>query len=107
MATLSERDRQVLECIFNPNVTFSNEMPPEEPQFIQEHVANGHELTESEKKANELEILAVKYAEEGNIDNALNCINVAVNCAPLSASVYNNRAQVFLLKGNVFILSMH
>ena len=99
MATLSERDQRVLECIFNPNMTFGYETQSDETEATEERILNGHEETEAEKKAKELEILAVQNAEEGNVDAALNHLNEAVECCPASASVYNNRAQVLLLKG--------
>ena len=37
---------------------------------------------------------AVRAAEEGRLDEALQLLNEAVAMAPDSASVYNNRAQV-------------
>jgi Flp pilus assembly protein TadD len=99
MATLSESDQRILDSIFNPNLTFGYEIQSGEVQATEEGVANGHEESEAEKKAKELEISAVKNAEEGNVDLALSCLNEAVQCCPHSASVYNNRAQVLLLKG--------
>jgi Flp pilus assembly protein TadD len=99
MAALSESDQIILDSIFNPNHTFGYETQPEETEATDERVINGHEVTEAEKKAKELEMLAVKSAEEGNVDIALSCLNEAVECCPHSASVYNNRAQVLLLKG--------
>ena len=103
MATLSERDQRVLESIFNPNMTFGYEIQSDESEATEERILNGHEETEAEKKAKELEILAVQNAEEGNVDAALNHLNEAVECCPASASVYNNRAQVLLLKGKYFV----
>jgi tetratricopeptide (TPR) repeat protein len=94
---LSERDQRILESIFNPNLTFGNEIQADEA--TEELISNGHEETAAEKKARELEILAVENAEQGNVDVALNHLNEAVECCPNSASVYNNRAQVLLLKG--------
>ena len=101
MATLSERDQRILESIFNPNQTFGYEVQSDESQNV-ERIANGHEETQEEKKAKELEISAVKSAEEGQVDIALNYLNEAISCSPNSASVYNNRAQVLLLKGAYF-----
>ena len=102
MATLSERDQRILESIFNPNQTFGYEIQSDESQNVEERIANGHEETQEEKKAKELEISAVKSAEEGQVDIALNYLNEAISCSPNSASVYNNRAQVLLLKGAYF-----
>ena len=99
MATLSESDQRILESIFNPNQTFGYEIQSDEIQATGERIENGHEETEAERKARELEMSAVKNAEEGNIDIALNCLNEALTWSPNSASVYNNRAQVLLLKG--------
>ena len=103
MATLSERDKLILESIFNPNQTFGYEIQSDEAEVNEDRVENGHVESDVEKKARELEMLAVKNAEEGNIDSALNCLNEAVNLTPQSASVYNNRAQVLLLKGYILL----
>ena len=43
-----------------------------------------------------MEVQAVRAAEEGRLDEALQLLNDAVAKAPDYASVYNNRAQVML-----------
>ena len=97
---LCVRDREILESIFNPSLTFGIESISTETQRT-ESITNGHDKveTESEKKAREFEVLAVTKAEEGDIASAVEFLNEAVLCCPSSASAYNNRAQVFLLQG--------
>lgn len=41
-----------------------------------------------------MESEAIKVAEQGRLDEALNLLNKACEVAPTSSSVYNNRAQV-------------
>ena len=47
------------------------------------------------REVREKEAAAVRAAEEGRLDEALQLLDDAVAMAPDSASVYNNRAQVF------------
>ncbi|XP_028418750.1 tetratricopeptide repeat protein 36 homolog [Dendronephthya gigantea] len=100
MATLSESDKRILEIIFNPNQTFGYETQANENQRTEEHIQNGHVETEAEIKAKELEMMAVRHAEQGDIESALSLLNEAENYCSESPSVYNNRAQVLLLKGD-------
>lgn len=98
--SLCARDRDVLESIFSPNLTFGLEyLLPESEE--RESVVNGHDKqeTENERKSRELELLAIRKAEEGDLETALRHLNEALHCCPDNASLYNNRAQVFLLKG--------
>ena len=46
------------------------------------------------REVREREVRAVRAAEEGRLDEALQLLNEAVAMAPDSASIYNNRAQV-------------
>ena len=46
------------------------------------------------QRAKDLEVQAVRAAEEGNLEDALELLTRAVNEAPNYASPYNNRAQV-------------
>ena len=52
------------------------------------------EDTEEVKRARELEVQAVRAAEDGNLSHALELLNRAVVEAPTYASPYNNRAWV-------------
>lgn len=96
MSSLCEKDQQILDCIFNPNQSFGFEVHSQEPKSHKSTITHDYEVSEEVK---ELEISAVKYAEEGKLDLALSCLNKAVDQCPLCASIYNNRAQVQLLKG--------
>ena len=95
---LSTKDRDILESIFTPTGTFGVEFLATDPQ---DNVINGHHEPETEnvKKARELEISGVEKAEQADLDGAMGLLNEAVNYDPDSASIYNNRAQVHLLKG--------
>eukprot|EP00123_Amoebidium_parasiticum_P004094 comp15381_c0_seq1/m.12302 comp15381_c0_seq1/g.12302 ORF comp15381_c0_seq1/g.12302 comp15381_c0_seq1/m.12302 type:complete len:195 (-) comp15381_c0_seq1:234-818(-) len=89
---LSSHDQQIFSMIFDPvlqeipAMLFSD--PPPESQT--EH----RELSEVEKKAAGFEILAIKEAEGGKLDEAVRLLNEAISIAPEYASPYNNRAQV-------------
>lgn len=52
------------------------------------------EDSDAVQKAKDLEVQAVRVAEEGNLEDALELLTRAVNEAPNYASPYNNRAQV-------------
>ncbi|GFY71351.1 tetratricopeptide repeat protein 36 [Trichonephila inaurata madagascariensis] len=59
------------------------------------------ELTESVIEAKRLEIEAVKKAEAGNVDEAIQILNQSIQMAPRRPAGYNNRAQAYRLKGNI------
>ena len=50
-------------------------------------------------KAKELELMGVKSAEAGQIREALNFFNQAIELTPWRPSGYNNRAQAYRLIG--------
>ena len=52
------------------------------------------EDSDAVRRAKDLEVQAVRAAEEGNLEDALELLTRAVNEAPNYASPYNNRAQV-------------
>ena len=52
------------------------------------------EDSDAVQKAKDLEVQAVRAAEEGNLEDALELLTRAVNEAPNYSSPYNNRAQV-------------
>ena len=52
------------------------------------------EDSDAVQRAKGLEVQAVRAAEEGNLEDALELLTRAVNEAPNYASPYNNRAQV-------------
>ena len=52
------------------------------------------EDSDAVQRAKDLEVQAVRVAEEGNLEDALEVLTRAVNEAPNYASPYNNRTQV-------------
>ncbi|KAJ8949332.1 hypothetical protein NQ314_008252, partial [Rhamnusium bicolor] len=90
MSQLSEHDKAILNCVFNPNLPLEEAtlQPPEELQGKREDNPQAEEV----KK---LEIEAVQLAENGNLNEALNLINKAIEIAPKRPSLYNNRAHIY------------
>ncbi|RZC33296.1 tetratricopeptide repeat protein 36 -like [Asbolus verrucosus] len=91
MAELSEHDKAILNCVFNPNLPLS-ETTIEEPESLEVDVEENTAEVEETKK---LEIEAIKLAETGKLDEALALLNRALEIAPNRASIYNNRAHVY------------
>ena len=52
------------------------------------------EVAPATREVREMEVKAVRAAEEGRLDEALQLLSEAVTMVPDYASVYNNRAQV-------------
>ncbi|TMW43386.1 hypothetical protein DOY81_011534 [Sarcophaga bullata] len=103
-ACLSEHDQQVLESIFNPlELTSSLEaqlINPDLAEPLQDN--NDDELNctaEVLKESKQLEIEAVKLAEEQKLDEALEKFSKSLELTPNKASVFNNRAQALRLAG--------
>ena len=96
MAT-SEKDQAVLESIFNPLLPLGDipQRPPKNENDINE------ENREDSLRAKELEAMGVDRAEQGNFDGALECFNEACEICPSRSSCFNNRAQLWRLKGNI------
>ncbi|GIY99206.1 tetratricopeptide repeat protein 36, partial [Caerostris extrusa] len=63
------------------------------------------ELTNTVIEAKRLELEAVKKAETGNVEEAIEILNHSIQLAPRRPSGYNNRAQAFRLKGNVHVVT--
>ncbi|XP_067049981.1 tetratricopeptide repeat protein 36 homolog isoform X3 [Acropora muricata] len=93
----SKNDETVLDSIFSPLLPLgdSSQSPPQTENEINE------EITVECKKAKELETLGVEKAEEGDFDGALECFNEACEICPLRSSCFNNRAQLWRLKGDI------
>lgn len=51
-------------------------------------------------QAKQLEIDAIKLAENGQLTEAITILNKAIKLAPHRPSLYNNRAQVYQFKGS-------
>ena len=93
----SGKDQAVLECIFNPLLPLGD--IPQKPPENENQINEGN--TEDSKKAKELEALGVERAEQGDLDGALTCFNEACEICPSRCSSFNNRAQLWRLKGNI------
>lgn len=93
----SEKDQAVLESIFNPLLPLGDvpQKPPQNENEISE------QNTEDSKRAKELEALGVEKAEQGDLDGAMECFNEACEQCPVRSSCFNNRAQLWRLKGNI------
>nr|CAD2175689.1 unnamed protein product [Meloidogyne enterolobii] len=88
----SQRDKEVLNMILNPNLPFNfeNEKEKEENKEDYSHLQN--------YKESEIQNLeGVKLAEEEKMEEALEKFNNAIEICPQNPSVYNNRAQLYLL----------
>ena len=96
MAT-SETDQAVLESIFNPLLPLGDisQTQPKNENDINE------DNREDSRRAKELEAMGVDRAEQGNLDGALECFNEACEICPSRSSCFNNRAQLWRLKGNI------
>ena len=96
MAT-SEKDQAVLESIFNPLLPLGD-IPPKHKTDNENEI--NVENTEDSKRAKELETSGVEKAEQGDFEGALECFNEACEICPSRPSCFNNRAQLWRLKGN-------
>lgn len=95
---VSQKDKAVLESIFNPFLPLgSQDDDDEEQQSSQEEDINDI----NSEKAKEYERSGVEKAESGDLDGAMECFNMSVEVAPTRASGYNNRAQLWRLKGQI------
>lgn len=55
-----------------------------------------HEEDSNEiRSCTDMEIKAIKFAESGNLDQALLMINEAIHLVPFKPSLYNNRAHIY------------
>lgn len=91
-----EKDELVLNAIFNPH----NPLEVYEDQNLLKEVEGVDEDIGEELK--QLEIQAVNAAQDGNLDASLTMFNKLLQQVPKYSSAYNNRAQLFRLKGSLF-----
>lgn len=104
------QDDQVLEAIFNPEHPVAGDTEYSQCSLAgHSHYYAGLQLDSEEANdehtsstpptpaVKEMEIAAVRKAEEGDLEAALAQLNQAVQLAPSYASLYNNRAQVSIL----------
>ncbi|XP_057695208.1 tetratricopeptide repeat protein 36-like [Corythoichthys intestinalis] len=94
----SEHDRAVLQAIFNPNTPYGDvpgldleqELTDDESSFDADLL----------RQVKNLESRGVSAAEAGDLREALELFDQAVQVLPRRASAYNNRAQTLRLQGN-------
>ncbi|XP_060643597.2 tetratricopeptide repeat protein 36 isoform X1 [Anolis sagrei] len=94
----SAKDRAVLQSILHPNTPFDEESEDEETEATEE--AEGAFDADLLKRATDLEVQGVAWAEAGDLEAALEAFREAILLLPERASAYNNRAQALRLKGN-------
>ncbi|XP_066936319.1 tetratricopeptide repeat protein 36 homolog [Clytia hemisphaerica] len=87
------QDELVLNAIFNPHNPLQIEESGSEDQGCD---PSQDEVTDDIKK---IEIAAVNNAQKGDFEESLSQFNEVLKLAPSYASGYNNRAQLFRLKG--------
>lgn len=92
----SNTDKAVLESIFNPYMPLGTATVDDVKQDLSDEENDG---TIDVEKAKELEVKGVEKAESGDFDAAMECFNKAIETAPKRSSGYNNRAQLWRLKG--------
>ncbi|GJQ81758.1 hypothetical protein Trydic_g305 [Trypoxylus dichotomus] len=97
MADLSVHDKAILNCIFNPNLPLEDCYDENLSEEIKDVEINSPEY----KHATSLEIQAVCKAESGEFNEALDIFQKAMGITPDKASLYNNRAQVYQLTGQI------
>eukprot|EP01116_Phalansterium_solitarium_P013730 TRINITY_DN31135_c0_g1_i1.p1 TRINITY_DN31135_c0_g1~~TRINITY_DN31135_c0_g1_i1.p1 ORF type:complete len:184 (+),score=45.36 TRINITY_DN31135_c0_g1_i1:54-605(+) len=88
------KDNEILDMIFNSEglPTAGATPGPEVPSEYPEEVV---------RRVRQLELDAVRKAEQHDLDGALSLFDQAVATAPRDPSVYNNRAQARQLKGDL------
>ncbi|KAF7639281.1 TPR_REGION domain-containing protein [Meloidogyne graminicola] len=92
----SQRDKEVLNMILNPNLPFKFETEEKEEEE-QENYSNLQNYKESEVE----NIEGVKLAENNELEKALEKFNKAIELCPQNPSIYNNRAQLYRLMENI------
>lgn len=100
---LSARDQHVLESIFNPlELTSTLEAKLINPDSTATLADNDEGLDcdpEVLKQSKQVELKAVKLAEEQKLEEALEKFSESLKLTPKRASIFNNRAQALRLAG--------
>ncbi|XP_077288924.1 tetratricopeptide repeat protein 36 [Arctopsyche grandis] len=93
---LSERDRAVLNSIFNPSLSLGEDV-------YENEISNDDSDDDSEQDDDlkQLEIQAVRFAENKEYEKSLNVLEQVMVLSPNRPAAYNNRAQVYRLMGNI------
>ncbi|XP_054724026.1 tetratricopeptide repeat protein 36-like [Uloborus diversus] len=95
----SKEDLAILNSVFNPLSPLG--------EGIFDHVApeelkDEDDSSASVSEAKRLELEAVRSAESGDVTSAIRIFGEAIDLAPNRPSGYNNRAQAYRLKGEIF-----
>ncbi|KAF7280750.1 tetratricopeptide repeat protein 36 homolog [Rhynchophorus ferrugineus] len=86
---LGDYDKAVLTCVFNPN------LPIEEVEVNPTaELKDEEQCTSLNLQTQQIEIEAIRLAECGKLEDALNLINSAIELAPERPSLYNNKAHM-------------
>ncbi|XP_035785397.1 tetratricopeptide repeat protein 36 homolog [Anopheles albimanus] len=97
---LSERDRQVLESIFNPSQIGGEEYLLQEEE---KHLTDPQDADEVDdprvKESQRLEIEAIALTNSSKLREALEMLGNSIEKAPHRPAPWNNRAQVYCLLG--------
>ncbi|XP_052860557.1 tetratricopeptide repeat protein 36 homolog [Anopheles cruzii] len=96
--SLSERDRQVLESIFNPSQIGGEEyLLQDEEKHLED--PQDDDADPRVKESQRLEIEAIALTDAGKLNEALEVFGKSIEIASHRPSGYNNRAQVYCLLG--------
>ncbi|XP_049539558.1 tetratricopeptide repeat protein 36 homolog isoform X2 [Anopheles darlingi] len=97
---LSERDRQVLESIFNPSQIGGEEYLLQDEE---KHLTDPQDADDVDdprvKESQRLEIEAIALTNAGKLNEALEILGKSIETAPHRPAPWNNRAQVHCLLG--------
>lgn len=96
---LSERDRAVLNSIFDPTQS-SGTIPYYEQEELEDLKDDEGDLTPAIEQSIKTELEAIQAAEKGSLEQATDLFEIAIQLAPHRAAPYNNRAQVFRMQGD-------
>ncbi|CAG0888366.1 unnamed protein product [Cyprideis torosa] len=93
-ANFPSNDDAVLEAIFNPFAPLGEVLPPETEGLVEETVNENDPSTP-------LQLAAIQAAEEGRTAEAEVLIGQAISESPSRAALYNDRAQMKQLRGDL------
>jgi len=95
-------DDEILDLIFNPNGAIGKPVNKQQPPSeLQKEPWKEKYSSDLIIESSQLEIKAIKLAEEKKLDEALKIFDEMIEKTPLNPSIYNNRAQVYQLQGKV------
>lgn len=103
---LCEKDQLVLDSIFNPlqlggGADLDSWMIPVKVDGAESIVSPPVNLSETERRALQLETEAIGLAEQKEYQQSIGLFSEAIQLHPSRANTYNNRAQVYRLHGGL------